>query len=64
MSYLETAHAHPEYRQEKQACIAGFATDQEFREPTIAWRCAGTRYEQSSWAGRLLINRLWTPWLM
>ena len=37
MSYLETTpDAHPDYRQEKAARIGSFATDQEFRELSIA----------------------------
>ncbi|MGE8590716.1 MAG: CmcI family methyltransferase, partial [Alcaligenes sp.] len=60
MSYLETTpDAHPDYRQEKQARIAGFATDQEFRELSIAWRqmALERKYMNNfSWAGRPLIQ--------
>ncbi|HCQ46961.1 MAG TPA: cephalosporin hydroxylase [Achromobacter sp.] len=60
MSYLETTpDAHPEYRQEKEARIAGFASDQEFRELSIAWRqmALERKYMNNfSWAGRPLIQ--------
>uniref|UniRef100_UPI00359FA185 CmcI family methyltransferase n=1 Tax=Achromobacter insuavis TaxID=1287735 RepID=UPI00359FA185 len=60
MSYLETTpDAHPEYRQEKAARIGSFATDQEFRELSIAWRqmALERKYMNNfSWAGRPLIQ--------
>ncbi|OZI44970.1 cephalosporin hydroxylase [Bordetella genomosp. 5] len=60
MSYLETTpDGHPDYRNEKQARIEGYASDDEFRALSNAWRTMALerKYMNNfSWLGRPLIQ--------
>lgn len=60
MSYLETTpEAHSDYRDEKASRIASYATDEEFRALSNAWRTKALerKYMNNfSWAGRPLIQ--------
>lgn len=60
MSYLETTPgAHPDYREEKAARIAGFGDDAEFRALSARWRAMALerKYMNNfSWLGRPLIQ--------
>ena len=60
MSYLETTpEGHPDYRKEKQARIEGYASDDEFRALSNAWRTMALerKYMNNfSWLGRPLIQ--------
>jgi len=60
MAYLETTpDAHPDYREEKKARIAGFASDAEFRALSTAWRAMALERKYMNdfaWLGRPLIQ--------
>lgn len=60
MAYLETTpDAHPGYIEEKKARVAGFASDEEFRALSNAWRAKALerKYMNNfSWLGRPLIQ--------
>ncbi|QEI07242.1 cephalosporin hydroxylase [Pigmentiphaga aceris] len=60
MTYLETTpDAHPDYRDEKKNRIASFASDEEFRALSVAWRAAALerKYMNNfSWLGRPMIQ--------
>lgn len=60
MAYLETTpDAHPDYRDEKKARIAGFARDADFRALSNAWRAMALERKYMndfSWLGRPLIQ--------
>ena len=60
MAYLETTpDAHPDYREEKRKRITGYASDEEFRALSKAWRTMALerKYMNNfSWLGRPLIQ--------
>lgn len=60
MAYLETTpDAHSDYREEKKARIAGFASDAEFRALSNTWRAMALERKYMndfSWLGRPLIQ--------
>ena len=60
MTYLETTpNAHPDYQNEKQERIAGFAQDAEFRALSERWRALALQRKYMnnfSWLGRPLIQ--------
>jgi cephalosporin hydroxylase len=60
MTYLETTPgAHPDYRDEKKARIGSFASDEEFRALSVAWRAMALerKYMNNfSWLGRPMIQ--------